>query len=157
MEYYKSGSIKPIAPIKVFEAAHIEDAFRYMQKGKHIGKIVVTMPENVNELRLKAGPRKLLLRTDVPYLLVGGLGGLGRLIATWLVEQGATHLVFFSRSAGSLPEDDLYVSELEAQGCIVQTFSGSIACYTDVQNVIASIGKPIGGVLQASMVLNVSI
>lgn len=156
IEYCERGYIKPITPLKTFEAGHIEDAFRYMQNGNHIGQIVVTIPENFDQLPLKACKRKLLLRLNVPYLLVGCLGGLGRSVATWLVEQGAKHLIFFSRSAGLRPEDESYKSELEAQGCFVQMFPGNVACYTEVQRVVALIGKPIGGVLQASMVLQVS-
>ncbi|KAL8643416.1 MAG: hypothetical protein Q9226_008394, partial [Calogaya cf. arnoldii] len=48
----------------------------------------------------------------------------------------------------------LYKSELEAQGCLVQMFSGSVACYADVERVVTSIEKPIAGVFQASMVLD---
>lgn len=157
MEHYEHGSIKPISPVNVFEAAYVEDAFRYMQKGNHIGKIVVTLPECSDKLPLKTNKRKLLLRPNVPYLLVGGLGGLGRSVATWLIGQGATYLVFLSRSAGLLSEHSHYKSELEAQGCCVQMFSGSVASYADVYKVVTSIGRPIGGVLQASMVLDVSL
>ena len=142
--------------VKDFPATHAGDAFRYMQKGQHIGKIIVTMPENAEDLDSVTGRKDLLLRPDMAYLSVGGLGGLGRSVATWLVEKGAKHLVFFSRSAGNLPKDDSYILELEAQGCTVQAISGDVTNFEDVQSMIKSIGKPVGGVLQASMVLKVS-
>jgi len=34
------------------------------------------------------------LRSDASYLLVGDLGGIGRAVASWMVEKGARHLVF---------------------------------------------------------------
>lgn len=139
-----------------FQAAQVEEAMRYMQKGQHIGKIVVTMPENPLELEAAPYVKKFTLRPDVSYLSVGGLGGLGRSIATWLVENGAKHLIFFSRSAGKVSNDDPFVKELAAQGCSVQTFSGSVTDAADVAKVVSSASKPIAGVLQASMVLNVS-
>lgn len=43
LDLYKEGSLKPIHPITTFEAGKVEDAFRYMQQGTHIGKIVVTL------------------------------------------------------------------------------------------------------------------
>lgn len=156
MEFYEQGHIKPIKPMKTFEAAHIEEAMRYMQKGSHIGKIVVTFPEDPMELEATAAPRDLVLRPDVSYLSIGGLGGLGRSIASWMVERGARHLIFFSRSAGSVTSEDPYIQELAARGCSVQTFSGSITSLADVKKVVASAAKPIAGILQASMVLNVS-
>ncbi|MCL2468484.1 MAG: type I polyketide synthase [Micrococcales bacterium] len=38
------------------------------------------------------------LRSDASYLVTGGLGALGRLVTTWLAEQGAGHLVLVGRS-----------------------------------------------------------
>jgi natural product biosynthesis luciferase-like monooxygenase protein len=35
----------------------------------------------------------LVARSDATYLITGGLGGLGRRLARWLVERGARHLV----------------------------------------------------------------
>ncbi|KAJ3526674.1 hypothetical protein NM208_g11075 [Fusarium decemcellulare] len=39
VRYYKEGHIVPINPNKVFDADSVQDAFRYMQRGLHIGKI----------------------------------------------------------------------------------------------------------------------
>ena len=156
MIFYEQGYIKPIAPVKYFEAAHVEDAMRYMQKGSHIGKIVVTFPEDPMELHATTHPRDLVFRSDVSYLSIGGLGGLGRSIASWMVEKGARHLIFLSRSAGSVTSEDPYIKELAARGCSVQTFSGSVSNLSDVKMVVSSAAKPIAGVLQASMVLSVS-
>lgn len=156
MGYYEKGFIKPISPLTEFPATHIEEAFRHLQQGQHIGKAVISMPEDPEALESTAGRKQLVLRPDRAYLSVGGLGGLGRSVATWLVEKGARHLVFFSRSAGSLPRDDPYILELEAQGVTVQTISGNVCNISDVQHAIGLIGKPIGGVLQATMVLKVS-
>ena len=50
MGYCGQGFIKPIKPLQLFEATHIEEAFRFMQKGQHIGKIVVSMPQDQKEL-----------------------------------------------------------------------------------------------------------
>lgn len=36
------GHIKPIYPITVFPFEEITSAFRYMQSGKHMGKIVIS-------------------------------------------------------------------------------------------------------------------
>ncbi|KAL8721388.1 MAG: hypothetical protein Q9225_001935 [Loekoesia sp. 1 TL-2023] len=41
MEFYRQGAIQPIRPIKIFDAAQIEDALRHMQKGQHMGKLMV--------------------------------------------------------------------------------------------------------------------
>jgi len=62
---------------------------RFMQKGSHIGKIVVTMPETSEELPTKSRKPVFELSQYASYLLVGGLGGLGQAIAVWMAESGA--------------------------------------------------------------------
>jgi acyl transferase domain-containing protein len=47
-------------------------------------------------------PRQLSLRSDASYLITGGTGSLGLEIASWLVDQGARHLILTSR--GGLPD-----------------------------------------------------
>lgn len=156
MQYYEQGHIKPIEPRKDFPASQIAEALRYMQKGTRMGKIVVTMPESSDELPVAPSQSKLCLKADRAYLFVGGLGGLGRAVASWLVENGARHLVFFSRSAGRVSQDDSYIQELGAQGCSVQTISGDVSSMKDVEAAFEAIQMPVGGVLQASMALGVS-
>lgn len=149
----ESGSIKPITPIKLFSALNVEDSFRYMQKGAHIGKIVVIIPERQEELLWTQTVRELDLNPNASYLLVGGLGGLGRAVATWMVEKGARHLIFMSRSAGKSAKDEAFFHELESQHCCVQAFPGSVVSLADVEEVVKMASKPIRGVLQMSMVL----
>lgn len=155
MECYRQGAIKPITPMKIFEATQTLDAFRYMQKGQHIGKIVVTIPEDPSKLDVTSTVQTLALRPDASYLLVGGLGGLGRAISTWMVEHGARSLIFLSRSAGKSPDDQSFFRELELQGCSVQYFAGNVTVMEDVENVVKNAAKPIAGVMHMSMVLRV--
>ncbi|KAK7718985.1 Type I Iterative PKS [Diaporthe eres] len=132
---------RPIYPLQTFSASTISEPIRTMQKGDHIGKLVVSMPHDHTELPSETSHDELCLRSDGAYLFVGGLGGLGRSITTWLVEKGAKHLIFFSRSAG------------QSLGCTVTRVSGDVTIYDDVVRAIKAAGKPIVGVLQASMVL----
>lgn len=155
MEYVRFGAIKPIRPIRFFEATQIEDALRYMQKGQHMGKLVIQFPKDPQQLSSSLGNNRLALRPDASYLLVGGLGGLGRSISTWMLERGARHFVYLSRSAGKGPDDASFVREMEAAGGTVQMITGSVANKADVQNVIKKAQYPIAGILQMSMVLRV--
>lgn len=94
------------------------------------------------------------LHPDRTYVFVGGLGGLGQAIARFLVEKGARHLIFFSRSAkGATEKYSDYIKELEHQGCNVQAISGDVSIIDDVRKMVAAATHPIGGVLHAAMVL----
>jgi hypothetical protein len=46
---------------------------------------------------------KDIFHKDASYLLVGGLGGIGRAIASWMVENGAKYLILVNR--GGLSTD----------------------------------------------------
>ena len=155
MELYARGSIKPIPPIRKFPASEIQNAFRFLQKGNHIGKVVVTMPEKPEALQSLKHREELQFKSDTSYLLVGGLGGLGRTVATWLVERGARNLLFLSRSAGRSIDHEEFFYELQSQGCIVQCFCGSVCNLDDVRRCINEAKYPVAGVVQMSMVVRV--
>lgn len=154
---WESGAIGPIRPVHVLDGRDVEGAIRTMLKATHIGKLVVKMPDDDVELQATPLERGLALRADRAYLLVGGFGGLGRSVATWMVERGARHLIFLSRSGGEKPEDRDLVAELESCGCVVQTFAGDVAVREDVDHCVGEAALPIAGVVQLSMVLKDSL
>ncbi|KAK5626220.1 hypothetical protein RRF57_001935 [Xylaria bambusicola] len=150
---YNQGHIKPIHPLNLFEAKDIEDAFRYMQKGIHMGKIVVRFPDDESTLPLTAAVPKPVFKQDGSYLLVGGLGGIGKSVASWMVSSGAKNLIFLSRSAGKSAEDQTFFKQLNEAGCKVQYYSGDVADRDLVENVVQSAENPIVGAMQIAMVL----
>ncbi|KAI8626510.1 hypothetical protein F5Y19DRAFT_466325 [Xylariaceae sp. FL1651] len=153
MRYYRTGALKPIRPIRVFDAADIESAIRTMQKGQHIGKLVVRIPEDASTIAAKFARQGLSLRADASYLLVGGLGGLGRSIAMWMVENGAKHLVFLSRGGGKKPEEAALIQALEGSSCTIDVVMGSVTEIHSVVRAVEQARAPIAGVIQLSMVL----
>ncbi|PVI02966.1 KR-domain-containing protein [Periconia macrospinosa] len=67
----------------------------------------------INNKRLIPQRQALSLRENFSYLLVGGLGGLGRAVSEWMVHNRARYLIFLSRTAGTNPEDEEFCRELE--------------------------------------------
>lgn len=99
----------------------------------------------------------LRFRSDASYLLVGGLGGLGRVISTWMVENGARSILFLSRSAKEGPETSPFFDELRARGCEVFPFAGSVTNLSDVEAAVKQATKPVAGIMQMSAVMRVCI
>lgn len=113
-------------------------------------------PILVRKNTIPTSPTTPLFRQEVSYLLVGGFGGLGHSIATWMVEHGARNLVFLSRTASNA-DNDAFIAELKGYpGCTVTTVSGDVSKYEDVSKAIESAPAPIAGVMQLSLVLRVS-
>ncbi|OQE07131.1 hypothetical protein PENVUL_c015G06149 [Penicillium vulpinum] len=150
-DWYRQGKIGPIKPVKIFDAVDIVSAFRYMQAGTHLGKILVRMPSAVDTLPPPVVKKFPSFRSDAAYLLIGGLGGIGRSVSTWMVEQNARELVFLSRSAGKSEEDQSFIHELEAQGCQVICVAGNVTNLTDVKEAVAACTRPLAGVLQMAV------
>lgn len=94
-------------------------------------------------------------RSDACYLLIGGLGGLGRVISTWMVENGARNILFLSRSAKEGPETTPFFEELRARGCEVLTFAGSVTHLSDVEAAVKHATRPVAGIMQMSAVMRV--
>ncbi|EMD84807.1 hypothetical protein COCC4DRAFT_179820 [Bipolaris maydis ATCC 48331] len=149
-------SIKPILPLQMFTMSEVEKAFRHMQAGKHMGKVVVRVDEADV---VRAVPRIPRIRIHpVGTYIIAGLGGITREIARWLAEKGAQHLVFLSRSAASGPDNQAFTLQLR------DMFNVNILAYDcDVANKAALQGvlddlkakglPPIRGCATGAMVL----
>ena len=89
---FKRKEIKPL-PYKVFQPDNIKDAFRFMSKGKHIGKIIINFKD-------KFCPNNIVssLHSEKIHLITGGLGGLGLELAKKLADFGSRKIYLVSRS-----------------------------------------------------------
>lgn len=155
-DWYRRGSINPIHPVKVFEAVDVVSAFRYMQAGTHLGKILIHLPVNSDILPLPVVKSLPSFRADASYLLVGGFGGIGRSVSSWMVEHGAREVIFLSRSAGRSTGDQSFIKELETQGCHVICVAGDVTSKEAVDEAVGRRTRPLAGVLQMAVDLKVS-
>lgn len=98
-----------------------------------------------------------LFSQNSTYLIAGGLGGIGRSIAAWMVERGARYLILLSRTGPREPVNT-FLEDLKATGARVETPACDITDKKSLQCVLdhcACIMPPIKGCIQASMVLSV--
>jgi aryl carrier-like protein len=158
MEYYRQGIIQPIRIDKVFPASETPEAFKYMQQGLHIGKVIIELRENSTG-KVDVGEVSRLRKSTIAldgaasYLLVGGLGGLGRTVSIWMVQHGARNITFLSRSAGDNLYHQDHIHLLESMGCAVQLVRGSATSAGDVARAVAGTPAVLKGIVQMSMVL----
>ncbi|KAI1176151.1 hypothetical protein F4777DRAFT_578200 [Nemania sp. FL0916] len=152
----EQADIRPVAPIKTFSLADVSKAFRYMQAGKHIGKIVLSTSAKET---VPAMPRipSANFRADASYLIVGGVGGIGQSIAKWMLSHGAKNLILLSRSANTKGRTGAIVAELQKYpGARIRAVGCDITNESDLASAVricAAELPPIRGVIQAAMVL----
>ncbi|MER7702346.1 type I polyketide synthase [Kitasatospora sp. NPDC097605] len=90
----------PLLPVTEHPVAEAASVFHTMAAARHTGKLVLTWPADGTDALLPVRPGDVpVVRPDASYLVTGGLGGLGLLVARWLAERGAAAVVLTSRSA----------------------------------------------------------
>ncbi|GFF97772.1 lovastatin nonaketide synthase [Aspergillus udagawae] len=151
-----TGSIQPVS-LTTMPISEIERAFRQIQKGDHIGKIILTVEKDQQVKAIPPVPPPAELRPDASYLVVGGFGGLGRAMLSWMADHGARYLISFSRSGAVDPRNHDLISELEARGVHVLAKAGDVASSDDVASLTTVPGRsgfpPVRGIIQSGMVL----
>ncbi|HIK04816.1 MAG TPA: SDR family NAD(P)-dependent oxidoreductase [Trichormus sp. M33_DOE_039] len=142
MPQFATGQLNPL-PQTQFPIINVIDAFRYMQQAKHIGKIVVTQTE-------------LTFRADSTYLITGGMGGLGLLVAQWMVEKGARNLVLLGRSGANSEVKNL-LKTLQQMGAQVMVTQADVVNLEQMTKVMVDIERslpPLRGIIHAVGVLD---
>jgi zearalenone synthase (highly reducing iterative type I polyketide synthase) len=96
------------------------------------------------------------LPSQATYVLAGGMGGVGRGLARFLVAHGARNLVFLSRSGASSSRSTDLVQEMMNKGVAVSVFACDVANSNSVATALAKCREtmpPIRGVIQAATVI----
>lgn len=100
------------------------------------------------------------VHADGAYLITGGLGGIGRELAHWLVERGARHVILVGRtdlpprsewdvlSDDSLIAKTVAIRALEAAGAVVHTISVDIGDETELSAALAAYRESGGPVIR---------
>ncbi|KAI9832015.1 MAG: hypothetical protein M1819_004559 [Sarea resinae] len=171
MDLLRKGTIEPVKPVTAYSTANMEDAFRFMQAGKHLGKLVIksndndivkviSCPNPAFDQVIPRPPNEMQLREDASYLLVGGLGGLGRALSKWMAKNGGKNLIFLSRNGATSESARALVSDLKDLGVNVAVYRCDVSSDGDLAKALEQSRRempPIRGVVHGGMVLKDSI
>lgn len=153
---FSRGALRGPDPLETYDFSELQQAFRKMQTGRHMGKLVAIAKSDDIIKHIPVTTVGPLLRSDAAYLLVGGLGGIGRATALWMASRGARHLIFLNRSGLESEAARNTVSALQAAGCTAAVYACDVA---DAAQLASTMDKarqqlpPIRGVIQGAMVL----
>lgn len=154
------GVLYAPSPLTAYPVGEIESAFRTMQRGKHRGKLALSYPDGAQAKVYRRARDALRLDPSATYLIVGGLGGLGRSLAREFVACGAQNIAFLSRSGAAGAEAQSLVEELSARGALVKAYRADVA---DEASFLAAMEQcsrempQVRGVVQMAMVLRDSV
>ena len=143
---FGAGRLQPL-PRTVYPARQVRQAFRTMRQARHTGKIVLALAEPTAPARFER---------DASYLITGGLGGLGLLVADWMAERGAGCLVLAGRHEPT-PAALEKIQAIRQAGAEVAVFRADIADAGQATGLLADIARtlpPLRGVVHAAGVLD---
>lgn len=153
---FEAGHFTPL-PVTAMPIGDIEKAFRLMQSRKHTGKIVL---EASDESTVQAKVQPLQLRADGTYIIVGGLGSLGKHLCGHLQANGARHIALFTRQSYASSVKAKMEKELtDFPDAIVKIMTCDVGNASVVEQVARELCKsmpPVRGILHGGMVLSVS-
>lgn len=96
----------------------------------------------------------LAVSAESTYLITGAFGGLGRIVARWLVDEGARKLVLLGRAKSDDPDRRAFVASLEELGATCETLAVDLNDRDALLNALDQRVTPVNGVIHAAGVLD---
>ncbi|KAF2475207.1 putative polyketide synthase [Lindgomyces ingoldianus] len=153
LSMFDNGTLQPVLPVTATPISEIETVFRMMQARKHTGKLVLDTAPGKS---VSAKVQPLRLKVDGTYVIVGGLGKLGRQICSHLSALGAGYIILLSRQIFP-PQDQAEVEkELSNKKTHVRIISCDVSKLEDVRKLSCELSTdfpPLKGILQGPMIL----
>ncbi|KAI1740420.1 lovastatin nonaketide synthase [Xylaria scruposa] len=146
--------------IRTFTPGEVDMAFGTFEKREEICKRVITLDLHSTVPAVVKTKSTYQFHKDATYIIGGGLGGIGRSIARWMVTRGARNLILPSRSGVNTDTAKLFVNELEQQGICIATPKVNLADHQELESVLQGLTKempPIRGCIQCATVLRDSL
>ncbi|MEL7328226.1 MAG: SDR family NAD(P)-dependent oxidoreductase [Cyanobacteria bacterium J06559_1] len=136
-------------PSTAFTQSNTIQAFRTLQQAKHTGKILLTQQSQTTEQSIK---QSIQFQAEGTYLVTGGLGGLGLVIAQWMAAQGAQKIVLLGRQAPTA-EAQSVINQLQDNGVTVDVKQADVTDLAAMDTALADIAQsqhPLKGVIHAA-------
>lgn len=159
-EGMKNGAVRPL-PSTVFSEQQLEQGFRFMATGKHIGKVLLKIRDEEAKRRVPPTPKivaaipRTYMSPEKSYVLIGGLGGFGLELANWIIARGARFVVLVSRSGIRTGYQSLCVRRWRETGVKIFISTADVTSVSGTERLIQESNRlaPVGGIFNLAAVL----
>ncbi|XP_065214304.1 fatty acid synthase-like [Planococcus citri] len=152
--------VKPIHRT-IFQNDEVESAFRFMAAGKHIGKVMIKIRDEEEDLHAKPvllhikATARVLCERNKSYIIIGGLGGFGLELADWLILRGARNIVLSSRTGIKNGYQSYRVKLWRSYGVNVEIYTDNVTKEEGVKNLLLKANSlgPVAGIFNVALIL----
>lgn len=161
VDLFGKGVATPIQPVTEIPISELAGALRKLQTGQSVGKLVLTWdPKDIvfADVPKPALPPHGLFKSDATYLITGGTGGVGRFISSWMIENGARHVVLLGRSGSKNPGVAKLVESYQRNDINLRAIACDVGRKEDLLNAVSLMQDmpPVRGVIHGALFLRVS-
>ncbi|KAI2998689.1 hypothetical protein CAN33_0030420 [Aspergillus niger] len=149
-----SDALASVQAYQSFPVSQVADAVAHARDSGTRAIVDLQAPGQVPIV--PALPDPAPLPAENTYILVGGLGTLGIALASTLVDCGARHLVFLSRSGAVRETQQTALKELQDRGARTDVVRCDAACQEDVKSLLTRAENNrwrVRGIVQCATVL----
>ncbi|XP_050463287.1 fatty acid synthase-like isoform X2 [Cataglyphis hispanica] len=160
-EGIENGVVRPL-PTKVFQKEYLEQGFKFMTTGKHIGKILLKIRDEEQQknvlpvLKMVAAIPRTYMNPEKSYILIGGLGGFGLELTNWMIDRGARFIILVSRSGIRTGYQAFRVRYWRERGIKIIISTADITTLSGAEHLIDESNRlaPVGGIFNLAAVLH---
>ncbi|KAL6267202.1 hypothetical protein P5V15_000279 [Pogonomyrmex californicus] len=159
-EGIENGAVRPLQST-VFSEQQLEQGFRFMATGKHIGKVLLKIRDEEPKKCVPPTPKiiaaipRTYINPEKSYILIGGLGGFGLELADWMIIRGAKIIVLVSRSGIRTGYQSFCVRRWRERGVKIVISTIDITTLSGAELLIQESSRlaPVGGIFNLAAVL----
>ncbi|RDW69731.1 hypothetical protein BP6252_08751 [Coleophoma cylindrospora] len=142
------------SPLSLYHLPDLKHSFQGQFETTYSSVIIHESIEDVEEsIAVYKKPRMMF--SDGAYIIIGGLGGLGRFVCSWMVENGARNLFVISRNGLNSDEAQKTFDRINASDAMMEVIKADACDKTAISEALSRIRQrfAIKGILNMAVLL----
>lgn len=158
LDLVNSSKVQGLEPLTEDPLTEAQGVFQSLLSGSQQEKKILKVDSNMSLMTQPPPPTPAKLKQDASYFVVGGTGGLGRVIIRFLAQLGARRIITLSPSGNDKIEARHLAEELQQQCVELVNVKGTASDVEKLKTIAQESGsRSVRGVIHAGTVFEVGL